>query len=267
LRREQRLTYLEQLPKDNVILEGALWRDPHLAEVSVEEEFAQGLGVSLGSVLTLDIQGVSLDLTVTSLRRVDWGTFGINFFLVVEPGVLEEAPQSRVAAARLPEGDEQQVQDALAATFPNVTMIRTREVLEKVATTLGRLALGVRLLGGLTIFAGLAILAGAVSATSIRRGAEVALLKTLGMSRRQVVASFATEYVLMGLVAGVIGTVGATVLAYFVVTRGMEVPWRVEPWWLLGSVVGTAMLAVVAGLAASGGALRKRPMEVLRSLG
>lgn len=266
LRREQRLTYLEQLPEDNVILEGALWHDPQLAEISVEEEFARGLGAVLGSVLTLDIQGVTLDLTVTSLRRVDWGTFGINFFLVAEPGILEDAPQTRVAAARLPEGREQQVQDALAASFPNVTMIRTREVLEKVATILDRLALGVRLLGALTVFAGLAILAGAVSAGSIRRGAEVALLKTLGMSRRQVVASFATEYALMGLVAGVIGTAGAAVLAYFVVTRGMEVPWRAEPLWLLGSVAGTMVLAVVAGLAASSGALRKRPVEVLRSV-
>ncbi|MEM7349648.1 MAG: FtsX-like permease family protein [Acidobacteriota bacterium] len=274
LRREQRLTYLETLPADNEIIAGPAageasaspWSDPQAAEISVEEEFARGLGVDIGSVVTLDIQGVELDLKVTSLRRVDWGTFGINFFLVVEPGVLEAAPQSRLAAARLPRGGEQEVQDALAAAFPNVTMIRTREVLEKIATLLERLSLGVRLLGGLTVLAGLAILAGAVSAGSIRRGAEVALLKTLGMTRRQVVASFATEYALMGLVAGVIGTAGGAVLAYFVVTRGMEVTWQTEPLWLVASVGATVALAVASGLAASGGALRKRPVEVLRSV-
>ena len=273
LRREQRLTYLDRLPADNEIIAGAAgaadgspWTDPEVAEISVEEEFARGLGAGVGSILTLDIQGVELDLTVTSLRRVDWGTFGINFYLVVEPGILEAAPQSRLAAARLPPGREQLVQDALAAEFPNVTMIRTREVLAKIATLLERLSLGVRLLGGLTVLAGLAILAGAVSAGSIRRGAEVALLKTLGMTRRQVVASFATEYALMGLVAGVIGTAGGAVLSYFVATRGMEVPWRSEPLWLAGSIAATIVLAVVSGLAASGGALRKRPVEVLRSM-
>ncbi len=266
LRREQRLTYLDQLPEDNQLISGELWGQPELAEISVEEEFARELGVELGSIVTLDIQGVALDLTVTSLREVDWGSFGINFFLVAEPGVLEDAPQTRVAAARLPEGREQHIQDVLAARFPNVTMIRTREVLEKVATMLTQLALGVRLLGGLTVLAGLAILAGAVSAGSIRRGAEVALLKTLGMTRRQVMASFATEYALVGFVAGCIGTVGGTVLAYVVLTQGMEVTWELHPWWLVGAVAATVVLAVVSGLLASVNALRRRPVEVLRSV-
>ena len=266
LRREQRLTYLERLPEDNRIVEGELWADAGRDEISVDREFAEELGVGLGSVLTLDIQGVDLDLTVTSLREIDWSTFGINFFLVVEPGVLEDAPQSRFAAARLPEGGEQQLQDALADGFPNVTMIRTREMLDKVASMLGRLALGVRLLGGLTVLAGLAILAGAVSAGQIRRGSEVALLKTLGMTRRQVVATFATEYALIGVVAGLIGSAGGAALAWFALTQGMEVPWRAEPRWWVAAVAATVVLSVAAGLAASAGALRKRPVEVLRTV-
>ena len=292
LRREQRLTYLDTLPEGNTITKSAgtaangapagtaangapagtaagearLWSDDGIDEISVEREFATELGVALGSVLTLDIQGVELDLTVTSLREVDWGTFGINFYLVVEPGVLEDAPQSRLAAARLPEGGEQQLQDALADGFPNVTVIRTREMLDKIASTLGRLALGVRLLGGLTVFAGLAILAGAVSAGQVRRGAEVALLKTLGMTRRQVAATFATEYALTGLVAGVIGSAGGAALAWFALTQGMEMNWHAEPLWLAVAVAATVLLSVISGLAASAGALRKRPVEVLRSV-
>ncbi len=275
LRREQRLTYLDALPAGNRIIEssgGALatsqkpWVDDRLDEISVESEFAADLGVGLGSILTLDVQGVELDLTVTSLREVDWGTFGINFFLVVEPGVLEHAPQSRFAAARLPEGGEQGLQDSLADAFPNVTVVRTREVLDKIASTLGRLALGVRLLGSLTVLAGLAILAGAVSAGQVRRGAEVALLKTLGMTRWQVVATFATEYALSGLVAGLIGSSGGAALAWFTLTRGMEVAWRVEPLWLVVAVVATVLLSVASGLSASLGALRKRPVAVLRGV-
>ncbi|MCP3957686.1 MAG: FtsX-like permease family protein [bacterium] len=271
LRRELRLTYLDELPEDNRIIDSASgaaagpWMDPGQTEISIEEEFAAELGVGVGSVLTLDVQGVDLDLTVTSLRQVDWGTFGINFYMVVEPEALLDAPQSRLAAARLPAGHEQHLQDTLAAAHPNVTMIRTREVLTRVGTMLRQLALGVRLLGALTVLAGVAILAGAVSAGSIRRGTEVALLKTLGMTRRQVIATFATEYALVGLVAGVIGTAGGSILAYFVLTRGMEVSWRTEPFWLIGSVVVSVLLAVAAGLAASAGALRKRPVEALRS--
>ena len=265
LTREQRLTYLQQLPADNRVVEGALWSDPHKAEVSLEADFAKDIGARLGSRLRFDIQGVPLELTVTSLRTVKWETFGINFFLVVEPGVLEEAPQFRLAVARLPQGGEQQVQDRLAAGYPNVTMLQTRNILERIASIVRRIGLGVRFLGGFTVLAGIAILAGAVSAGSARRGREVALLKTLGMTRRGVAGVFATEYALIGAVAGAIGAAGGGVLAWFVLTRGMEVSWRLEPAAYAAAVVGAAALAVVAGVAASLRALRRRPVEALRA--
>jgi putative ABC transport system permease protein len=265
LTREQRLTYLQKLPADNRVVEGALWSDPQKAEVSLETDFAKDIGARLGSRLRFDIQGVPLELIVTSLRTVKWETFGINFFLVVEPGVLEEAPQFRLAVARLPQGGEQQVQDRLAAGYPNVTMLQTRNILERIASIVRRIGLGVRFLGGFTVLAGIAILAGAVSAGSARRGREVALLKTLGMTRRGVAGVFATEYALIGAVAGAIGAAGGGVLAWFVLTRGMEVSWRLEPAAYAAAVVGAAALAVVAGVAASLRALRRRPVEALRA--
>lgn len=265
LTREQRLTYMKELPKDNQIVAGALWNDPAHAEVSLEKEFADGIGARLGSTLSFDIQGVPLDLKVTSLRTVNWQTFGINFFLVVEPGVLESAPQMRLAVARLPKAGEQRAQDALAASYPNVTLLRIREILEKVLKVLQRISLGIRFLGGFTVLAGIAILAGAISAGSSRRGREVALLKTLGMTRRGVAATFAAEYALIGLVAGGIGTLGATALAYGVITRGFKIPWQLDPLSLAVALGGTVVLAVLAGLAASYRALQRRPIEVLRA--
>lgn len=265
LTREQRLTYMQELPADNRIVEGKLWSDPSRAEVSVEKEFADDLGLKLGSTIRFDVQGVPLELTVTSLRTVDWQTFGINFFLVVETGVLEKAPQLRLAATRLPRGSEQEVQDALAAAYPNVTLIRVREVLEKIAGVLERIGVGIRFLGGFTVLAGIAILGGAVSAGSARRGREVALLKTLGMTRPGVAGAFAVEYALIGLVAGLIGAAGATVLAYMVVTRGFELEWAFQPWPVAVALGGAVLLAVGAGLAASLRALERRPIEVLRT--
>lgn len=265
LTREQRLTYLKELPADNQIVEGKLWTDPTLAEVSVEKDFADDLGLKLGSVMRFDVQGVPVEVTVTSLRTVDWQTFGINFFLVVEPGILEKAPQQRLAAARMPKGTEQGLQDALAASYPNVTLLRVREILEKVAGVLGRIGVGIRFLGGFTVLAGIAILGGAVSAGSARRGREVALLKTLGMTRKGVAGAFAVEYALVGLVAGLIGTVGAAVLAYTVVTRGFELPWTFQPLPMGVALAASVGLAVLAGLAASTRALERRPIEVLRA--
>jgi putative ABC transport system permease protein len=265
LTREQNLTYLDELPKDNVVVEGKLWSDPAHPEISIERDFAKDMGAHVGSKLVYDVQGVPLELIVTSLRTVDWKSFGINFFLVVEPGVLDRAPQMRVAAARLPAGREQALQDRLAAELPNVTMLKVREIVEKVATLLERLGVGIRLLSGFAITAGIAILAGAVTASASRRGREVALLKTLGATRRGVVAIFAVEFALIGSVAGIVGTAGGAVLAWFVLTRGMEIAWTWRPLVLAGAPLATVVLSVVAGIAASAGALRRRPIEVLRA--
>ncbi|HXU33805.1 MAG TPA: FtsX-like permease family protein [Thermoanaerobaculia bacterium] len=265
LTREQRLTYLQKLPADNVIVAGKLWSDPAHGEVSLEQSFAEDLGVGLGSKLGFDVQGVPLELVVTSLRTVDWGTFGINFYLVVEPGILEQAPQQRVATARLASGSEQHVQDLLAAAYPNVTFLRIREILGKILGVLQRIGLGVRFLGGFTVLSGIAILAGAISAGSVRRGREVALLKTLGMTRRQVATAFAVEYALIGGVAGLLGAGTGAALSWGVITRGFELPWEPDFARLALAVVLSIVLSVIAGLAASVRALERRPIEVLRT--
>jgi putative ABC transport system permease protein len=263
--REQRLTYLERLPDDNEIVAGELWSDPARAEVSVEEEFAGDLGLALGSKIVFDVQGVPVEVTVTSLRRVRWETFGINFFLVVEPGVLDRAPQLRIASVRLPSGGEQRLQDRLAATYPNVTLFAIRDVLEKVAAVLDRIGVGVRFLGGFTAAAGIAILAGGIAAGAALRGREVALVKSLGMTRAGVALVFATEYAIAGAIAGAIGAVAGTALAAAVLERGMEIPYRLDPLVPLAAVGGAALLAVVAGLAASLRPLAVRPLEALRA--
>jgi putative ABC transport system permease protein len=265
LGREQRLSFQRELPPSNRILAGRWWSGPPGDEVSIEEEFARDMGARVGSTVVFDVQGVPVSLRVSSLRHVEWRTFAINFFLLVEPGVLEQAPHVFVATARFPRGSEQRIQDAVVARYPNVSVVRVGEILEKVAAIVRRIGLGVRVIGGFTALAGLAILAGAIGATAARRGREVALLKTLGMTRGGVAAAFAVEYATLGLVAGALGGAFGSVLAWIVLTRVMELAF-VFPLASLGAAVLTgALLAVAAGLAASLPALGMRPMAVLRT--
>jgi putative ABC transport system permease protein len=264
LTREQRLTWMETLPEDNEIIAGELWGHPGRAEVSIEADFARDLGVEVGDTIVFDVQGVPLELLVSSLRTVEWDSFAINFFLVVEPGALDRAPRFRIAAARLPADAELPLQDRLASDFPNVTLLRLREVLDRVVGILEQLGSGIRFLGAFTVVTGIAILAGAVSAGAVRRSRQVALFKALGMTRAQVVAVFALEYALVGLVAGVLGVVGAVVMAWAVVHFGFRIDWAWRPWAVATAVGATVGLSVAAGLAASVGALAARPLQVLR---
>ena len=265
LTREQRLTYLETLPEGNRVIAGELWVDPARHELSVDQDFANDLGVHLGSIVDFDVQGVPMSFAVTSLRAVDWESFGLNFFIVVEPGALEAAPQVRIATAKLPRGDEQTIQDQVVGAFPNVTVVMVRDVLDRIVKLLRRLTWGISFLGAFTLVAGLVILAATVGVESSRRGREVALLKTLGMRRAGVVALFATEYALLGLTAGIIGALGGGLVAWIAITQGMELEWKNDFVAFAIAVAVATVLSVVAGAGASAGALRRRPAEVLRS--
>jgi len=264
LTREQRLTIEEELSEHSTLVEGELWQDPEHPEISLEEGFAEDLRVGLGSKLTFDVQGVPIDMWVTSIRTVEWESFAINFFLVAEPGVLDDAPQFRLATARLGDAGEQAVQDRLTVDYPNVTLLRIRAILEKVAGLLGRLALGIRMLGGFTILVGLVILAGSVAATQVRRASEVALLKTLGVTRRGIVLLFATEFALCGFVAGALGGLGALALAWAFLEHVAELEARLPLASLPIAACTSAVFATVAGIAASARALAVRPLESMR---
>ena len=264
--REQRLTWMDELPDDNVVVAGELWSLPDVAEVSLEEGFAEDIGVGLGAVLTFDVQGVPVDVTVTSLRTVEWESFGINFFLIVEPGLLEDAPHFCLATARLDlPAEEYALQNDLADAYPNVTLLRIRPILEKIAGVLARIAVGVRALGAFTILTGLVILMGAVGTTALRRRREVAILKTLGVTRGGVTVLFATEYALTGLVAGTIGATGALLLSWGFLVHLVDLEAQLPLATVPVAALAAALLATASGLAASLGALRARPIETMRS--
>ncbi|MFK7960610.1 MAG: ABC transporter permease [Phycisphaerales bacterium] len=272
--REQRLSYGDTLPADNVILQqtpaaaaagpAAPWGDPTLNEVSVEADIAESLGVALGSVLVLDVQGVPIQVHVSSIRQVDWRSFGINFFLQVEPGVLESAPQTRVATARLPEDRAMAIQDAIVADMPNVTVVQIRAIVRRVTALLATLASAVQFLGLFTVASGLVILIGSIAAGYARRGREVAILKTIGMTRREVMFSLAAEYLLVGLIAAGIGVVGGGAIAATVVVRGLELDF--PPPLVLGLIAVAAAAAgtAITGLVTARRPLRTRPVTALR---
>lgn len=265
LTREQRLTWMETLPAGNRITEGSLWSDPARLEVSLEEGFAEDLDVGLGSVLRFDVAGRPVELLVTSLRDVEWSTFGINFFVVAEPGALDDAPSVRLAAARLPPGGGQRLQDALALAAPNVSVIRVHEILEKLRGVMTQVALGVRLLGLFSVVAGIAILAGSIGTGAWLRRREIALLKTLGATRGDVATIHAVESALVGAVAGVLGAVGGAALAGTVSLSLLELPWQFDVWPVLLTVPAAALLSAAAGRVASARALAIEPLAVLRT--
>src|SRR6266446_9829778 len=203
LSREYVLTWGAQPPAHNDVIAGRWWtadearREPL---ISVEEDIAKNLGVAIGGTLGFDIQGVTVQARVVNLRRVNWQSFNTNFFVIFSQGALDSAPSTWIATARVPPADEGALQSAVTSAIP------VREVLERISAVLDQIALAVRLLAGVSIATGLIVTGGALGVSRHQRLYQSVILKTLGATRGLVARVFAVEYALLGVAAGLGGS-------------------------------------------------------------
>jgi putative ABC transport system permease protein len=267
LTREYVLTFLDRLPKDNVVTKGEWWAhsvDPTTALVSVEEDAARHLGVDLGSVIEFDIQGTVLPARVSNIRKVEWNNFSTNFYLILSPGALEGAPLTYVATVRVKPDEEAPLQQAVVDAFPNVTAINIGEVMTSFAGVLEHLSFAIRAIAVFCILAGSIVMAAALATTRYRRLYESVVLKALGATRLLIAGSFAVEYTLMGTVAGITGILLASALSWGVLHFVFDLPWAFQPRILVGGLCFTVLLTVTVGFLSTFRILAKRPLEILR---
>jgi putative ABC transport system permease protein len=265
--REYVLTFASEPPEGTEIVSGRWWTAAEAGQrprVSLEDEAARHLGVGVGDTLAFDVQGVTVDVEVMSLRRVDWQSLSANFFAILSPGALDGAPVTYVATARVPAQAEAGLQDRVVAGFPNVTAVPVRAVLERVGTLLDQIGFAVRLMALFSITAGLTVMASTLAATRHQRLYETVILKTLGATRAAVARAFAVEYACLGAVAGLGGVLLAAGLVWAVHRFVMDAPWTLEPLPLvLGALAATAIALAVGGLATLR-LLGRAPLAVLR---
>jgi putative ABC transport system permease protein len=199
---------------------------------------------------------------------VDWREARSGgFMFVFEPRALEGAPATYIGFMKGPAdtGTRARVQREVATALPNVSLIDAREIFERAQGIVENVSLGVTIVGFVALFAGVLILAGAVAMTRFQRVYEAAIFRTLGATTRTLAAMLAFEYGLLGVLAGVIAAVGATVLAWSVSRRLLDIPWVVAPWTIGAGVALTAVLVLVVGVGASLEVLRQKPLSTLRS--
>lgn len=265
--REYVLTTLDRLPKDNRLLEGTWWAPgevPPTPEVSVEDEAARMLNLHVGSTLAVDIQGTVVTATVRSLRQVEWNTMSTNFYMIFSPGSLDGAPFTYVATVRTTRAQDGPLLQAMVTDFPNVTGIHMGDVLDSFTRMLDRLALAIRAVAMFCVATGVLVMATALSATRYRRVYESVILKALGATRLTVARTFAWEYAVLGVIAGVIGIGLANLLSWGVLEYLLDVRWALYPRLLLAGLLGTMLVTVATGFLGSFRILGRAPLSVLR---
>jgi len=264
--REFNLSWAERAQVDNVMVAGRWWSADGRGQpqFSVEEGIAQTLGIGIGDRLRYDIAGTTFEAPVTSLRRVQWDSFRVNFFVVAPPGVLEAYPASYVTSFHLPAA-RGAMMDRLVERFPNLLVIDVASVMAQVQRIMDQLVKAVEFVFLFGLLAGLVVLFAAISATHDERVFDAAVLRTVGATGRQMLAAQAAEFVVIGALAGLLASIGASVLGYAIATRIIGVPYTIDPWvWAVGLLGGIAGVTA-AGLLGTRRILRTPPMEIFRS--
>jgi putative ABC transport system permease protein len=263
--REQNLTWTTDLGPDNRIIAGQWWTaaDAGKPLVSLASEFQQSLGVKVGDRLTFDIGGESREVQVASIRKVKWDTFQPNFFIVFPPGTLEGTAGTYMTSAYFTPGSARALAQ-LAHSFPSVSIFDIDELLKQVRSVLDRAAWAIQSVFIFTLFAGLTVLLAAVQSSRDERRYESAILRTLGAGRATVAQSVLAEFATLGMLSGLLAAGGASVAAYFLTTRWLELHYTLE-WapWVSGILGGTA-LVVAGGWTATRSVVSQTPLATLR---
>ncbi len=259
------LTWTPDLPPDTRISAGQWWKPPHETPlISVGDFAARTLKISVGSNLEFTSSGKLVQGKVASIRETDYDRPGSNNQFIFSPGALNALPASYVGTLRVNSSQIVNLQGALFARFPNVTSVDVGQVLVKVQYLLDRISNIIRFIAFFAILSGIIILASSVVATRYQRIKEAVILKTLGATRAQVSRIQAAEFLIVGLAAGLIGCLLASVAADYLLGHLLETEFAFQ-WLPVGTgTVSTAILAIVTGWIASRGVLNHKPLEILR---
>ncbi|MDR5732354.1 FtsX-like permease family protein [Caballeronia sp. LZ025] len=261
--REFNLSYTTALPDDNRVTQGAWFGTSVKPQVSIEEGIAKTIRVKMGDVLRFDVAGLPVEAPVTSLRKVDWNSFKVNFFVLMPPEALADLPATFITSFHLP-ADDQRMIDGLIAAYPNVTAIDTAPILAQIQRTLAQVIGAVQFLFLFTLAAGVLVLYAALAGTRDERMRESALLRALGASHRQVRSVQVAEFVAVGALAGLMAALGAQGIGYVLASRVFEFHIDFNPWLVPAGIVAGIACAGLGGWMSLRRVLARPALQSLR---
>ncbi len=262
--REFNLSWADRLPAGNSITAGRWHGATDVAEFSVEQGLAETLELKLGDRLGYEIGGQRMEGRVTSLRKLDWDSMRVNFFVITPPAALENFPASFITSFHLP-AERAAVIPELVRRFPNITVIDVAALVRQLHATIDQVARAVQLVFGFAVLAGLAVLYAALQASADERRHELAVLRALGARRRQLSSALLAEFAALGLLAGLLAGIAASLIGWGLARFAFRLDYlpQVELWFV-GAAVGMA-LVLVAGWLGVAPMLRRSAMLTLRA--
>lgn len=244
--REFNLSYMRDLPPHNQLTAGRAFNadDAARGALSVEEGIARTLGWKLGDVLTWQVAGENFKAEIVNIRKLDWDSMRVNFFVIATPALLEKAATSYITSFHLP-ADKAALTQQLSKRFPNLTVVDMSALLRQAQDLVGQVVRAVQFIFLFAVGSGVLVLYASLLATRDERVREAAVMRALGASRRQVLASQRAEFAVLGMLAGLLAAAGATAIGWLIAQKVFQFPYSVNHWvWLVGPLLGLGCLGV-----------------------
>lgn len=269
------ITFSSTVPSNSQIVAGEWWPADYDGPplVSLEQRIAEGLGLSLGDEIKVNVLGRETVAKIASLRKVDWRSYAINFVMVFSPNTFAKAPYMELftAAYGAPSVAARDAMDArlareTAKRFPMVISVRVKEALAAIDKIAGQLAFAARAAAGLAIVTAILALASAVASGQRARLHDAVVLKTLGATRGWLAVAYGLEFGLVGFVASLIALAAGTGAAYAMVTLLMKIDFAFQAGPVAATTLATLLITIGLGLAGTWRVLSRRPGPELREL-
>ncbi len=266
LRGDRGMTFSDEKPEDNGLIAGDWWPIGYTGDpqVSISEDMAEGMDLTLGDEITVNVLGRNMTVNIRSIRSVDWGGFGINYVLMFDPNLLSEAPFTYVGTLKTSAETEASTYQAITRNFPNVTTVRLKEVLDNVQVLLLEIKAAIDVMASITIIAGVLVLSGAIAAGHKGRLYDSAVLKVVGATRMDILKAYIFEFIILGIATGLVAIVLGSIAAYGIVVGLMEMQWSFALNIPVLTVSGSILLTMAIGMFSIWKAMSVRPAQVLR---
>ncbi|MBI3902757.1 MAG: FtsX-like permease family protein [Nitrosomonadales bacterium] len=263
--RETNLSWMNDQPKNNELVQGVWFKPGATSELSVEEGIAKTLNIHMGDTLTYDVAGTQFSAKVTSLRKVQWDSMQVNFFVIAAPGMLEDFPASYITSFYLPAA-KAQAANALIKNFPNLLLIDTEQMIGQVRRIMDQIAQTMSAVFMFTLLSGMAVLYAALLATQDERIHQAAILRTLGADSHYLRHLHLTEFATLGALSGLFAAGGASLLGWILAIRVLEIPYHPGAAIWLAGVGGGMTTVALAGWLATRQIVRMSPLQVLQTV-
>ena len=236
-------------------------------EISVEQKYAKSLEIDLNDELEIEVGGVPILAKVVNIRRVRWTSFQPNFFVQMQPGVLDQAPKTFIATLNdLDAEKKENIQNLITQSFPTVSILDVERTGRKILSIVKQMTWALQVMAFLSILAGLVILYSISREKVNDQKWDINLMKILGASFKDLNNIVRLEFGLLGLLASMLG-VGLSSLVSFILAEFIfDKVWSFQILLPLGIVTIVVFLCIITAEWATKRTLREKPSSILQEI-